>query len=132
MSRGSVTIVIMAFVTLSFIIYVNEGINGFTLWNSLPIFIALIVLLVDKSMKGLKYAVYGFACTIITAIFVVHVSYLIDMGKLLSIPSLSGQRLYGLPMYSIGAGYIVGMIGLVFGAVHDRNNEKQPNTYKAP
>jgi hypothetical protein len=126
MSRGSVTIVIMAFVTLSFIIYVNEGINGFTLWNSLPIFIALIVLLVDKSMKGLKYAVYGFACTIITAIFVVHVSYLIDMGKLLSIPSLSGQRLYGLPMYSIGAGYIVGMIGLVFGAVHDRNNEKRP------
>ena len=127
MSRGSVIIVIMAFVTLSFVIYVNEGMNGFALWNSLPIFIAVIVLLVDKSMKGLKYAIYGFSCTIITAIFLVHVSYLTDIGNVLSIPSWSGQKLYGLPIYSIGAGYIVGMIGVIAGAVHDRNSEKRPN-----
>jgi hypothetical protein len=127
MKRGNLVIVTMALATLSFVIYVNEGINGFTLWNSLPIFIALIVLLVDQSLKGLKYAIYGFACTIISVIFIVHVSYLIDIGKLLSMPSFSDQKLYGLPIYSLGAGYVVGMIGVVIGAMHDKDEQKRPN-----
>jgi len=117
----------MALATLSFVFYVDGGISGFTLWNSIPIIIALISLLVDKSMKGLRYAIYGFACTIIFAVFAVHLGYLVDIGKVLSKPSLSGIKLYGLPIYSIGAGYAVGMIGVVVGAVHDNKDEKRPN-----
>ncbi|MFC1656986.1 hypothetical protein ACFL2P_00225 [Candidatus Moduliflexota bacterium] len=125
MRRESVIIVLSALVTLAYVIYVNRGINGFTLWNLLPIFIAMISLLVDKSMTGLRYAIYGFACTIIMTIFVVHVGYHINIGKALSIPLLSGKKIYGLPLYSVGAGYVVGMIGIVIGTVQDGNAEKR-------
>ena len=117
----------MSFITIAFIIYVDGGINGFSLWNSMPIVIALITLLVDKSMVGLKYAIYAFAYTINITVFIVHISYLVDIGTVLSLPLLSGQTIYGLPIYSIGAGYIVGMIAVVIEAVHDNNKEKQPN-----
>jgi hypothetical protein len=86
----------------------------------------MISLLVDKSMTGLRYAIYGFACTIIITIFIVHVSYHLYIAKALSMPLLSGKRIYGLPLYSVGAGYVVGMIGIVIGTVKDGNAEKAP------
>jgi hypothetical protein len=42
-------------------------------------------------------------------------------------PALSVPKLYGLPIYAIGAGYIAGMAGAVIGAVKDRRIEKQPD-----
>lgn len=127
MSRGSAIISAMAIITLIFVFYVDGGFNGFAVWNATPIIIAMIALLIDKTMKGLRYAVYGFACTIIFILFVFHVSYLADIGKTVSIPLLSGQKLYGLPVYAIGAGYVVGMIGVAIGALHDNKAEKQPD-----
>lgn len=109
---------------MAYVIYVNRGFNGFSLWNSLPLFIAMIALLVDKSMTEMKYAVYGFACTIIITIFVVHLGYHLNIGKALSISFLSGKKIYGLPLYSVGAGYVVGMVGIVIGTVQDSKTEK--------
>ena len=125
MTRGSVVIVLLSLVTLAYVIYINRGISGFAFWNSIPIFVAMISLLVDKSMTGLRYAIYGFACTIILFIFVAHVNYHLDIGRALSIPLLSGGKMYGLPLYAVGAGYVVGMIGIIVGTVQDGKAEKR-------
>ena len=124
MKRTDAIIVSLSIVTLAYVFYVNRGVNGFSLWNSLPVLIAVISLLVDKSMTGLRYAIYGFSCTIILTILIVHIGYHVDVEKIMPNPLFSGKRIYGLPLYSVGGGYIVGMIGILIGTVRDGRKGK--------
>jgi hypothetical protein len=121
MNRGSVIIATASIITLAFVFYANGGVTGFAVWNAIPVLVAMITLLVDKARKGLKYAIYGFASTITLMVFVVHAGYVMSAGKTMSMPLLSGEKLYGLPVYAIAAGYAVGMIGVVIGAIRERN-----------
>ncbi len=117
---------IMALLTLVIVARAHGGLNGYAVWNSLPLPFALLPLAVDKSRRDLRYAVYGFSAAIILLIALVHIGYLVDIGNLVPLFPSADRKLVGLPVYSVGAGYVVGMIGVVCGIIRDSRVPKRP------
>ena len=116
----------MALLTLVIVARAHGGLNGYAVWNSLPLPFALLPLAVDKSRRDLRYAVYGFSAAIISLISLVHIGYLVDIGNLVPLFPSADRKLVGLPVYSVVAGYVAGMIGVVCGIIHDSRLQKRP------
>jgi hypothetical protein len=125
MNRGSIVLLFMALLALVVVAWAHGGLNGYTVWNSLPLPFALIPLAVDKSRRDIRYAVYGFSAAIISLVTVVHVGYLVDIGKVVPLFPSGSRELVGLPVYAVVAGYVVGMIGVAFGVLHDSRLQKR-------
>jgi hypothetical protein len=125
MNRGSIVLLFMALLALVVVAWAHGGLNGYTVWNSLPLPFALIPLAVDKSRRDIRYAVYGFSAAIISLVTVVHVGYLVDIGKVVPLFPSGSRTLVGLPVYAVVAGYVVGMIGVAFGVLHDSRLQKR-------
>jgi hypothetical protein len=119
MNRVVVVLFVMALLALMVVARAHGGLNGFAVWNSLPLPFALIPLAVDKSRRDIRYAVYGFSTAIISLVTFVHLGYLFDIGNVVPIFPLAERKLVGLPVYSVVAGYVVGMIGVVCGVFHE-------------
>ena len=125
MNRGSIVLFVMALFALVVVARAHGGVNGYAVWNSLPLPFALLPLAVDKSRRDIRYAVYGFSAAIISLITLVHVGYLVDIGNVVPLFPSADRKLVGLPVYAVGAGYIVGMIGVVCGVLHDSKLQKR-------
>lgn len=108
MSPHTKVLLTMGCAALVFVPVVNGGITAFTIWNLLPVPVALLPLLVEVSAPELKAAIRGFGYTILAVTLTVHLVYILKMGSVFSLPP--GARLAGLPFYSIAAGYAAGML----------------------
>lgn len=95
----------------------HGGINGSAIWNLLPLPVALLPLLIMNPLKEIRYAIYLFSYTIVSIVLLVHLGYLIDIGRMLSASAPAGKKVFGLPLYSIAAGYIAAMIGVAIGEI---------------
>ena len=125
MNRGSVVLCVMALLALMVVAGAHGGLNGYAVWNSLPIPFALLPLVIDKSRRDIRYAVYGFSAAIISVITLIHVGYLVNIGNVVPLFPSAERKLVGLPVYSVVAGYVVGMIGVACGVLHDIRLQKR-------
>ena len=125
MNRGSIVLLVLALFTLVVIVRAHGGVNGYAVWNSLPVPFALLPLAVDKSRRDIRYAVYGFSAAIISLVALVHIGYLVNLGDVVPLFPSSDRKLVGLPVYAVVTGYVVGMIGVVWGVLADSRLQKR-------
>jgi hypothetical protein len=125
MNRGSIVLLVLALFTLVVIARAHGGVNGYAVWNSLPVPFALLPLAVDKSRRDLRYAVYSFSAAIISLVGLAHIGYLVDLGDVVSLFPSSERKSVGLPVYAVVTGYVAGMIGVVWGVLADSRLRKR-------
>ena len=125
MNRGSIVLLLLALFTLVVVARAHGGVNGYAVWNSLPVPFALLPLAVDKSRRDIRYAVYGFSAAIISLIALVHIGYLVDLGNVVPLFPSSDRKPVGIPVYSVVLGYAAGMMGVVWGVLLDHRLQKR-------